>query len=122
MAQDDRAALIAHEDRMMRRLRFLVDLTFATIAQDNSLTLDEAWDHVRALKGAAFGTAVWGGADEIAVPMLGLSKPNAEYPLEAHAQAFAAHIVYGVTTELVRRAVRPLMSRERGPERPVLQH
>jgi hypothetical protein len=52
MAQDDRAALIAHEDRMIRRLRFLVDLTFATIAQDNSLTLDEAWDHVRALKGA----------------------------------------------------------------------
>jgi uncharacterized membrane protein YagU involved in acid resistance len=77
---------------------------------------------VRALNGAAFGTAVWGGADEIAVPMLGLSKPNAEYPLEAHAQAFAAHIVYGVTTELVRRAVRPLMSRERRPERPALQH
>jgi hypothetical protein len=53
MAQDDRAALIAHENRMLRRLRFLVDLTFATIAQDESLTLDEAWDHVRALKGAA---------------------------------------------------------------------
>jgi hypothetical protein len=53
MAQDDRAALIAHEDRLMRRLRFLVDLTFATIAQDESLTLEEAWQHVRALKGAA---------------------------------------------------------------------
>jgi hypothetical protein len=53
MAQDDRAALIAHENLMIRRLRFLVDLTFATLAQDNSLTLDEAWDHVRALKGAA---------------------------------------------------------------------
>lgn len=52
MAQNDRAALIAHENRMIRRLRFLVDLTFATIAQDNSLTLEEAWDHVRALKGA----------------------------------------------------------------------
>jgi hypothetical protein len=53
MAQDDRAALIAHEHLMIRRLRFLVDLTFATIAQDDSITLDEAWDHVRALKGAA---------------------------------------------------------------------
>ncbi len=53
MAQDDRAALIAYEDRMIRRLRFLVDLTFATIAQDDSLTLEEAWDHVRALKEAA---------------------------------------------------------------------
>jgi len=45
MAQDDRAALIAHENLMIRRLRFLVDLTFATLAQDNSLTLDEAWEH-----------------------------------------------------------------------------
>jgi hypothetical protein len=53
MAQDDRAALIAHEDLLIRRLRFLVDLTFATLAQDDSLTLDEAWHHVRALKGAA---------------------------------------------------------------------
>jgi hypothetical protein len=53
MAQDDRAALIAHENLMIRRLRFLVDLTFATLAQDNSLTLDQAWEHVRALKGAA---------------------------------------------------------------------
>jgi hypothetical protein len=53
MAQYERAALIAHEDLLIRRLRFLVDLTFATLAQDDSITLDEAWDHVRALKGAA---------------------------------------------------------------------
>jgi hypothetical protein len=53
MAEHDRAALIAHEDLLIRRLRFLVDLVFATIAQDDSLTLDEAWEHVRALKGAA---------------------------------------------------------------------
>ncbi len=38
---------------MIRRLRFLVDLTFATIAQDDSITLDEAWEHVRALTGPA---------------------------------------------------------------------
>jgi hypothetical protein len=62
MAQNDRAALIAHEDRMIRRLRFLVDLTFATIAQDGSLTLEEAWEHVRALKGAA--VAMFPGKEE----------------------------------------------------------
>ena len=53
MSDEDRAALIAHENKMMRRLRFLVELTFATIAQDDSITLEEAWDHVRALKAAA---------------------------------------------------------------------
>jgi hypothetical protein len=49
----DRAALIAHENKLIRRLRFLVELTFATIAQDDSMTLEEAWEHVRALKAAA---------------------------------------------------------------------
>ena len=53
MADDERAARIEHEDKMIRRLRFLADLTFATIAQDPQLTLDDAWEHVMALKGAA---------------------------------------------------------------------
>lgn len=53
MEDRERKALIEMEDRMIRRLRFLVNLTFATIAQDDSLTLDQAWEHVLALKGAA---------------------------------------------------------------------
>jgi hypothetical protein len=53
MADDDRAAQIAHENKMIRRLRFLVELTFATIAQDDDMTLDLAWEHVLALKRAA---------------------------------------------------------------------
>ncbi len=53
MADDDRAAKIELENKLMRRLRFLVELTFATIAQDNDLTLEQAWEHVIALKGAA---------------------------------------------------------------------
>src|SRR5581483_328029 len=53
MAQDERAAKIEEENRNIRRLRFLVNLVYATIAQDESMTLDEAWEHVRALKGAA---------------------------------------------------------------------
>jgi hypothetical protein len=53
MADDDRASKIEHENKMMRRLRFLVELTFATIAQDNDMTLEQGWEHVLALKGAA---------------------------------------------------------------------
>ena len=52
MPTHDRAALEL-EDKMIRRLRFLVDFTFATIAQDYALTLEQAWEHVIALKGAA---------------------------------------------------------------------
>jgi putative membrane protein len=68
--------------------------------------LAEVSPAVRALGGSGWGAAVWIGADELAVPALGLSKADADYPLEVHAQAFAAHIVYGVTTELVRRTLR----------------
>lgn len=56
--------------------------------------------------GLPFGTAVWLLADEAAVPALGLSKSPAEVPLSDHAYALASHFVYGLTTELVRRAVR----------------
>ena len=57
-------------------------------------------------QGAAFGTMVWGIADEGVVPLAGLSKPPTEYPAKTHASALASHLVYGVTTEMVRRAVR----------------
>lgn len=56
--------------------------------------------------GLAFGAAVWLGADEAALPLLGLSKSPTAYPLSKHASALASHFVYGLTTDLVRRAVR----------------
>ena len=57
-------------------------------------------------EGTAFGAAVWLVADEGVVPALGLSRKPTDYPLSIHAHAFAAHLVYGLTTEVVRRAVR----------------
>jgi hypothetical protein len=59
--------------------------------------------------GAAYGTLIWIVADEIAVPATGLSDSPQRYPFETHAQAFASHIVYGMTTDIVRRGVRALM-------------
>jgi len=53
-----------------------------------------------------FGAAVWAIADEGIVPAAGLSKSPTEYPLSIHAYALASHLVYGLTTELVRRTVR----------------
>jgi hypothetical protein len=62
MEDRERKALIELEDKLIRRLRFLVNLTFATIAQDDSLTLEQAWEHVLALKGAA--VAMFPGKEE----------------------------------------------------------
>jgi hypothetical protein len=59
--------------------------------------------------GGAFGTAVWAAADEIAIPMLGLSRSDVSYPVESHLQSWTAHVVYGVTTEISRRSLRAVI-------------
>jgi hypothetical protein len=56
--------------------------------------------------GLPYGTLIWIGADEGVVPLLGLSKSLTEYPLSIHLYALASHLVYGLTTERVRRVVR----------------
>jgi hypothetical protein len=56
--------------------------------------------------GLPFGAAVWTVADEGIVPAAGLSKSPTEYPLSIHLYAFASHLVFGLTTELVRKGVR----------------
>jgi putative membrane protein len=57
-----------------------------------------------ALSGAAFGSALFVGADEIAVPQLGLSTKEA--PISSHLYGFASHLVYGLSAGLVYRAIR----------------
>jgi putative membrane protein len=56
--------------------------------------------------GLPFGAAIWLIADEGIVPAAGLSKWPTEYPLPVHLYAFASHLVFGLTTEVVRKAVR----------------
>ena len=56
--------------------------------------------------GLPFGAVFWLVVDEGAVPLLGLAKGPAEYPVSAHAYALASHLVFGVTAEFVRRTVR----------------
>ena len=59
--------------------------------------------------GLPFGAAVWLVADDVVVPALGLAKPATEYPLSTHAYALSSRLVYGLTTDLVRRGVRGLL-------------
>ena len=59
--------------------------------------------------GIPFGAAFWLLADEVTVPLLGLSKGPAEYPVSTHAYALASHLVYGLTAEVSRRAVRQVL-------------
>jgi len=59
--------------------------------------------------GTAFGGALFAGADLIAAPALRLSPPLAQTRPKSLANPLATHLVYGATTELLRRAFRALL-------------
>jgi len=59
--------------------------------------------------GAAFGTLLFLGADEVAVPAFQLSPPPTNTAPTDHLQNWAAHIVYGGSLELVRSLVKRLL-------------
>jgi hypothetical protein len=66
----------------------------------------EHWSETRTAGGTLFGTALWLAADEVAVPVFKLAPPPQETPLSKHATYWAAHAVYGATTEVVRWSMR----------------
>jgi putative membrane protein len=56
--------------------------------------------------GLPFGVAVWLGAHVVVVPALGLAEPPTRQPVRKEAEEFGLHLLYGLTTELVRRLLR----------------
>ena len=75
--------------------------------------VDAAPGHRRS--GTVMGSALWLTADEIAMPVLGLSDSTLERPFEMHCQSFVAHLVYGVVAERVRRVTRRAIGRRSSP-------
>jgi putative membrane protein len=61
------------------------------------------------LPGLVFGSALFLAVDEVAVPALGLSGKPTEYPISSHLYGLAAHLVYGVSTEIARRGFRAVL-------------
>jgi hypothetical protein len=60
----------------------------------------------RMFNGLLMGAVVWWTADNMYVPAQRLGKKPEQVPPSQHAYALASHLVYGFTTELVRRMVR----------------
>jgi putative membrane protein len=84
----------------------LMHYTFGSVVSAAYGGLAEHSRWLTAGGGMGYGTAVWAAADEVAMPALGLASAEQDYPLEAHLQSLAAHLVFGLTTEMVRRGVR----------------
>jgi uncharacterized membrane protein YagU involved in acid resistance len=60
-------------------------------------------------RGAVFGGAVWLLADEVAMPLLRLSRPTTDRSFEKHLQSFASHMVFGTIAELIRAQTMAMM-------------
>jgi putative membrane protein len=58
------------------------------------------------LSGMGFASVLFAGADEIALPALGLSGSPARTPASSHIYALASHLIYGATVGSVRKLVR----------------
>lgn len=69
----------------------------------------ELWPAVRAGFGTTYGSLLFTGADLIAVPVLKLGTSPADQPVTAQTSHLAAHLIYGLTTEGVRRIARSLL-------------
>jgi putative membrane protein len=84
----------------------VVHYAFGTATGGLYGAMAEVAPEVTAGAGIPFGAVFWLTADEVAVPLLGLAKGPTEYPVSTHAYALASHLVYGLTAELSRRAIR----------------
>jgi len=85
----------------------IVHYAFGTVVGGVYGATAEKLPEIRKGYGLPFGAAVFVGADEIAVPALGLSpRPLSQTKPQDHLYSLVSHFVYGATTEIVRRGVR----------------
>lgn len=84
----------------------IVHYAFGALAGGVYGGLAEYSSLVRSGFGTTFGSALFTTADLLAVPALKLSPPVEQQSTATLATPFAAHIVYGITTEFVRRVIR----------------
>lgn len=86
-----------------------VHYTFGTLMGVCYSAAAEFYPEITAGGGAAYGTLLFLGADEVAVPAFHLAPPPTQTPASDHLQHWAAHVVYGGTLELARNILRRLL-------------
>jgi putative membrane protein len=87
----------------------MVNYTFGALTGGLYGGLAEYSPKVRSGFGTSFGGVLFSTADFLAVPVLNFGPFPSDQPASALATPFAAHIIYGATTEFVRRTLRILL-------------
>lgn len=97
-------------DDKIRLAEELVHYGFGTIMGGVYGAFSEQYPQVRTGFGSAFAAGLFLIADEISVPAAGLSGKPQEVPVSSHLLGFTSHMVYGWTTEAVRRGTRRILA------------
>ncbi len=98
---------LSHERK--QKLSPFVHYGFGTLMGAIYGGMHERFENMSLGWGSAFGSVLFLGADETAIPLLGLGPGPTETPLSTHLYAWASHLVYGATLESLRRPVRHAM-------------
>lgn len=59
-------------------------------------------DEMNLLDGAILGATTWASTHETSLPLMGLEKHPKKVPFKTQANELVSHVIFGVTTELVR--------------------
>jgi hypothetical protein len=98
---------LAREDK--KKAGQVVHFIFGTLMGVVYCASAELLPEVTTGAGTAFGTILFLGADEVAVPAFQLSSPSTDTSPTDHLQNWAAHIVYGGSLELIRSLIRRIL-------------
>jgi Protein of unknown function (DUF1440) len=95
---------------LARRHRHIAGLTvhytFAAVAGALHGMVAERYEVTGLSRGLLYGGVLWLFAEEVALPVSGLTKAAGEYSLQDHASGLAAHLMFGYTTARVQRWIR----------------
>lgn len=59
-------------------------------------------DEINVIDGVILGATTWASTHETSLPMSGIEKAPEDVPVTTQLQELAAHVIFGVTTEVVR--------------------
>jgi putative membrane protein len=94
---------LSHEER--KQAGPVVHYVFGALAGGLYGALAECTSWTSLGFGTVYGALLYASADLIGVPVFDLAPSPTEQPIAAQATPLAAHLVYGATTDMVRRAI-----------------
>lgn len=77
-------------------------------------------NEVSILDGAILGTTTWASTHQTSLPLLGLDESPEKIPLKTQAHELISHIIFGVTTELVRGVINDTLTKREEEGKPLI--